>query len=435
MIRALFKKKVAKNAAWIIACKLIQAVLGLVISMLTARYLGPAYFGVVNYAQSLVTFITPVAQLGLTSTMVHELVNHPEQEGEIVGTAIAMSAFSSLLCIAGLMGYVRLSSPGEPETVLVCGLYSLVLLMQSLELIQYWFQEKLLSKYSAILTLCAYTVMSAYQTYLLVTRKPVAWFALSKTLEYGIIAAGLLLFYHRLSHGKLRWNARIARRMLAHSWHYMVSFLMVMTFAQADRIMIKRMMGNTAMGYYSAAVVCANMTDFVFLAIIDSLRPVILEDKLKSQRAYEKGMSLLYCIVIYLALLQSVVITLLAQPIVNILYGQAYAGAVRALRIIVWYTAFSYIGTARTVWILGERKEKTLLLINFCGAAANIGLNLLLIPRWGIEGAALASLVTQMFANWGIGYLLPEIRGNNRLIWKGLNPRLLLTLAVQNQQG
>ena len=434
MISTLFKKKAAKNAAWIIACKLIQAILGLMISMFTARYLGPEKFGVVNYAQSLVTFITPVAQLGLTSTMVHELVNHPEQEGEIVATAIGMSAFSSLLCMAGLMGYVRLSSPDEPETMLICGLYSLVLLMQSLELIQYWFQEKLLSKYSAILTLAAYSIMSAYQMYLLVTQKPVAWFALSKVLEYGIIAVGLLLFYRRLSDGKLRWNEQIARRMIAQSWHYMVSFLMVMTFAQADRIMIKRMIGNTAMGYYSAAVVCANMTDFVFLAIIESLRPVILEDKRMNQQAYEECMSLLYCIVIYLSLLQSVFITLLARPIVNILYGQEYTNAVQALKIIVWYTAFSYIGTARNVWILGERKEKTLLLINFCGAVTNVGLNLLLIPRWGIEGAAFASLVTQMFTNWGIGYLLPSIRENNRLIWKGLNPRLLKVVVQMSQR-
>ena len=432
MFGRLLKNRAVKNASWIIVCKAVQAVMGLIISMLSARHLGPDNYGLLNYAISLSLFVTPVAQLGYTSILVHDLIQEPEKEAEIMGSAILSSLVSSLMCMAGIALFVRVSSPNETLTLLVCVLYSLVLLMQCGELLQYWFQAKLLSKYSALITLAAYGAMSVYQVILLILKKGVAFFAAAKAFEYLIAAVGLLITFRRLSGKRLSFSWPRAKRLMRHGWFYMLSALTVMTFAQADRIMLKMMMGHLAMGYYSAAVVCANLTDFIFVAIIDSFRPVILEKRLISRRDYENGMSGLYGIVIYLALLQSIVIAVLARPIIYILYGSAYGNAVNALRIIIWYTAFSYIGMTRNVWILGEKKEKLLLVINLCGATVNVGLNALLIPRHGIEGVAFASLVTQMFTNWILGYILPPIRDNNRLIMRGLDPRIIIGFLKQN---
>ena len=426
MIKGLLKNRAAKNAAWIIACKAIQAALGLVISMLTARYLGPANYGLVDYAASIAAFATPVAQLGFTAALVKEILNHPRDEGRIMGTAIGTAAFSSLLCMAGIGLFTRITTPDEPVTRLVCFLYSLTLLAQSLELMEYWFQAKLISKYSAVATLAAYAAMSAYQLFLLAVGKPVVWFAVAKALEYALISAALLTIYCRRG-GRLRFSWRMAKGMLSRSWYYMVSQLLMLAYAQADRVMIKMMLGNSALGLYSAAIVCATeLSRFIFAAVINSLRPVILERKRHNRRAYEEGMSVAYGLLIYMALGQSLVICLLARPIVQIMYGAAYLGAVPALRLVVWYTAFAYVGEARSIWILAEGKEKYLLPMNLCGACANVALNGVLIPRMGIQGAALASLVTQAFTNVGMSYLLPPVRESCRYMARGLDPRTLL---------
>ena len=422
----LLKNKAASNAAWIIACKGVQAVLGLIISMLTARLLGPADYGVLNYASSLVFFVTPVAQLGLTATLVQEMVEDPSNEGTILGTAMLSSMVSGALCVLGISLFVRIANASEPITILVCGLYSISLIAQGIELVQYWFQAKLLSKYTAIVTLVAYVLMSAYQICILAAGKGVQWYAVSKTLEYALIAAALIVIYRRLCMQHLAFSFQCLKKMLGRSWYYMLSSLMVMTFAQADRIMIKMMIGDAAMGYYSAAVVCANATEFIFLAIADSMRPVILQAKLQDRGEYEKNVSALYSVIIYFSISQSIIIAILAQMVVYLLYGVAYMPCVGALRIIFWYTAFSYIGTARNIWILAEEKQKLLWGINLCGAVVNVLLNWLLIPVWGIEGAAFASLVTQMFTNVGIGFLMPAIRGNNVLLLRALNPKAML---------
>ena len=143
-------KSVINNAAWIIGCKIVQSLLGLVISMFTARYLGPSNFGLINYASSLAVFIMPVMQLGLSSTIVQEIINDPDNEGKIMGTSLIMTMVSAIMCIIGIIGFVSIVNAGETETIIVCSLYSVQLIFQSLEMITYWYQAKLLSKYTSI---------------------------------------------------------------------------------------------------------------------------------------------------------------------------------------------------------------------------------------------------------------------------------------------
>lgn len=428
--------RVIKNASWIILCRIIQAVIGLILTMFSARYLGPSGYGLISYAASIVAFVTPIMQLGLNSTLVQEIVAHPDQEGEILGTAIAMCFVSSVACIIGVITFVCVANPGETDTIIVCGLYSASLIFQSFEIIQCWFQAKLLSKYTAITTLVAYTAMSAYKIILLIVGKSIYWFALSQVLDYCIISVVFLLIYRKIGIEQLNISFRRGKQMLEKSKYYIASSLMVTVFAQTDRVMLKLMIDESAVGFYSAAVTCAGMTSFVFGAIIDSARPAILSVKNISQTKFEDRIKLLYFFVIYLALLQSVFISVLSKWIVLFLYGPAYESTINALRIIVWYTTFSYLGSVRNIWILAEGKQRFLWIINLSGALTNVGLNLLLIPVWGINGAAIASLVTQIFTNVIIGFILKPIRDNNYLMLKSIRLGMIVSAlkALINSQ-
>lgn len=208
--------------------------------------------------------------------------------------------------------------------------------------------------------------------------------------------------------------------------------MMVTIFAQTDKIMIKLMLNNEETGYYSAALTVAALSSFVFTAIVDSMRPTIFESKNQSETKFENRLTLLYSIVIYLSLAQCLVMTVLANLIIHILYGAQYMPAASALQIGVWYTTFSYLGMVRNIWILAENKQKYLWQINLSGALANVVLNYLLIPIIGINGAALASLITQFFTNVIVGYIIKPIRKNNAIMLRGLNPNILLALIKKN---
>ena len=423
---AVSNERVVKNAAWIIGVRIVQSILALVISMLTARYLGPSKYGLISYASSVVAFVVPIMQLGLPNILVQEIVNKPKQDGEILGTSIALSVVSSFACMFGVVAFANVVNAGETTTIIVCALYSLLLLAQAIEIVQYWFQAKLASKYVSITSLVAYAIVSAYKIFLLVTKKNIYWFAVSNALDYAIIGVVLLIIYRKLSGSQLRFSLSLAKSMLAKSRYYIVSNMMITIFAQTDRVMLKLMIDDAAAGYYSAAVNCASITSFVFLAIIDSMRPSIFESKKENNVIFEKNVSRLYCLIIYLSLAQSVLMTLFAPMIVNILYGADYQNTIGILQVLVWYTTFSYLGAVRNIWILAENKQKYLWIINLSGAATNVLLNVVLIPIFAGVGAAIASVITQVFTNIIMGYIIKPIKYNNTLMLYALNPKQLI---------
>ncbi len=416
-------KQVINNAKWIIVCKIVQSVLQLIIGMVSARYLGPSNYGLINYAASIVAFALPIMKLGMDAILVYELVESPEHEGEIMGTSLLLNVISGVMCIGGVSLFAYLANMGERETIIVCVLYSISILFAALEMIQYWFQYKLLSKYSSIIMLVAYLFVSAYKIYLLATAKSIYWFAVSHSVEYGTIGLLLIVFYRRNNGGALSFSLMRAKKMIAKSKHYILAALMIVVIQNTDHIMLTSIAGKAENGYYSAAVTSAGVAQFVFTAIIDSFRPMILSSKKDDGIEYEKNISRLYGIIIYLSIAQSLVFTVFAPIIVNVLYGNEYALTVPVLRILTWYRAFSFMGTIRNIWLLAEEKQKYLPVINLTGVVLNIVINAFLIPVWGACGAAFASLVTQIAMNFAFGFIFKPIQYNNTLMMRGINPK------------
>ena len=421
--------RVVNNAFWIIGCRIVQSLLSLIVSMMSARYLGPAGYGTIQYASSLVVFVTPIMQLGFTTIIVNEFISSPKEEGKILGTAMISCMASAALTMIGVISFSIVANPGESETVIVCALMSLNLLFSAMEMCQYWFQAKLLSKYTSVASLVSYVLISAYKIFLLATNKSVYWFAISYALDVMLIAVSLLVIYKKLGGQKLSFSFDLAKEMFAKSRVYILSGLMISIFTQTDRVMLDYMIDSTATGYYSAAAACASLASFVFGAIIDSGRPVILESHKKDKALFELNVKRLYSIVIYFSLAQCIVMTLVPELIIGITYGKDYYPAVSALRIIVWYTTFSYMGIVRNTWLLAESLQRYQWIIDLSGAVSNVVLNLLLIPLWGVNGAAAASLISQFIVNVGIGFIIKPVRHGNVLMLQSLDPRFLLDMA------
>ncbi len=427
-------KGVIKNAGWIIGCTIMRSLINFVIGLITARYLGPSNYGLISYAASVVAFALPIMQLGLKNTIVKEFVNSPEKEGQILGTALVFNIISSIFCIIGSVAFVMVINAGERETIMVCALYSISILFSATEMTQYWFQSKLKSKYPSIATLISYIVVALYKTYLLVTNKSVMWFALSNVIDYFLISVILMIMYKKIGNQSLSFNFKLGLDMISRSKYFILPGLMVIIFQHTDKVMLKLMMGETETGLYSAAITCISITSFVFAAVIDSARPVILEEKKKNEELYEKRIIQLYSIVTYMSLAQSIGMTLLAKPLVYILYGSDYSGTAGILAVAVWYITFGHYGSVRNIWMLAEEKQKYLTMINVAGAIVNVGLNFVLIGAWGPVGAALSSVVSQFFTNVVVGFFFKPIKRSNYLMLKGLNPAVVLALIKNTLQ-
>lgn len=406
----------------------MQSLLQFVVGILSARYLGPSDYGLINYASAVIAFFVPIMQLGLSSTLVQEYVNDPEKEGEIVGTQLAMSIISALSCIVGVFAFVNVAHHGDKTTILVCMLYSVTLVFQATEMLQYWFQAKLMSKYSSVAMLCAYTAMSLYRIVLLVTGKSVYWFAISHAVEFFVAGVFLVVAYRKHGTQRMSCSFKLAKKMFAKSKYYIAAALMVVLYNGIANVLLVQIHGETENGYFAAANTCVMAVHFVYMAVIDTARPMILESRKDSVESFEQNIARVYSFTTWTAILQGLVFTLFAGLIIRILYGEEYALAIPALQVLVWNRSFSYMGHVRNIWILGEERHNLLWIINLGGAIASLVLNLLLIPIWGACGAALASVVTQFFTNVIMGFILKPIRPNNQLLLRGMNPKFAMEL-------
>lgn len=414
-IQSLLKSKVTRNAGWIIAGRIYHMLLAFFVGLLTARYLGPSKLGLINYAATYTSFFASFCTLGINSVIVKNFVDYPDEEGETIGSAIILRTVSSILSVVMMVCITLVADKGETTTHIVVFLCGIGVIFQVMDTLDYWFQSKLASKYSAFATVISYTVVSAYKIWLLATGKSVEWFAISTSIDYMVVAIVLLIMYRKHNGPKFKCSIRKAKELFFSSYHFILAGLMISIYGSTDKFMLKQMLNEVEVGFYSTAVSICNIWVFLLTAIIDSLYPVILQS-FKDKNLFERKNKQLYAIVFYVSVSVSLLFSLLASPIVGILYGEAYAPAAAPLRIITWYTAFSYLGVARDAWIVSYNKQIDLKYLYAGAAITNVLLNALMIPLWGASGAALASLLTQISTILLFPALIKNLRPNVKLM-------------------
>lgn len=419
-IKNILKNREVKNAGWIIGGKIAQMAISFIVSILTARYLGPSNYGLIGYASAFVVFFSSLCTLGINSVIIKDFVDNPDEQGEAIGSAILLRAVSSFLSAVMVVGIVGIVDRNEPTTIIVTVLCSLGLVFQIFDTVNYWFQSQYKSKITSIATFLAYIIVSVYKILLLILGASVKWFALATSVDYIAVAVFLLLAYKKHGGQRFKFTKRKAKQLLSSSYHYILSGMMIAVYAQTDKFMLKQMLDETVVGYYSTAVTVCTMWCFVLQAVIDSIYPTILTLHGKDKIAFNRKNRQLYAITFYMSLAVSVLFMFFGTPVIKILYGEAYLPAVNVLKIVTWYTAFSYLGVARNAWIVAEGKQKYLKYIYTVAALLNVIINFALIPVMGAEGAALASFITQVLTSIVLPLFIKELRPNAKLMLEAI---------------
>ena len=407
------KNKEVKNAGWIIAGRVIQMVLSFLVSIFTARYLGPSNYGIINYAGAYVAFFTSLCTLGINSVIIKDFVDNPDEQGKAIGTTIVLRVLSSMM----IVGIVSIVDRGEPITIIVSALCSIALVFHVFDTINYWFQSKYQSKVTAIAGLIAYIATSVYKIILLILQKSVLWFAFASSVDYIVVAICLMQAYRMHDGPKFQFSWEKGKYLLGKSYHYILSGMMVAIYGQTDKLMLKQMLGETSVGFYSLASTVNMMWCFVLQAIIDSIYPTIMSlHKSGNREAFERKNRQLYAIVIYVSIFVAIMFMLFGKFAVVLIYGVEYEPSGNLLKIIAWYTIFSYLGVARDAWIVCTNNQKYLKYIYISAAVANVILNLIFIPIWGAIGAAVASLLTQILTGMVLPCFIKQMRPNVKLM-------------------
>lgn len=397
IVNKLAHSKIAKNSAWMVTETIIQMIVSLVINKVVSKYLGVSNYGIINYGISFLNFFNAICTLGLGTIAIKYLVNEKEKQGEIIGTCIGMRLISSFISVLIISSLVFILKKGNSIIITVSIIQSFSLLTDTFNTINWWNQYKLQSKLSAMATFIAYVITALFKVILVCTKKSVVWFAFSNIIQSTIIAIVLYIIYKKQKCPKFSFSMKRGKVLLKESYHFIISGLMVAIYAQTDKIMIGSMIDDmSAVGLYSVSVTIMQLWAFLPTAIINSFKPALLEIRNNSYERYMVKLKQLYSIIIWLSLAYTAFVFLFGKYIVLILYNKDYLDCLTSLRLVIFGVLFSFIGVIREFWLVCEGKQKYAKYFALFGALGNVILNLLLIPRYGITGAAIATLSTQI---------------------------------------
>ena len=209
---------------------------------------------------------------------------------------------------------------------------------------------------------------------------------------------------------RLYISAERAKSLLTDSWPLIIGAIAIMMYMKIDQIMLGQMMGDDAVGIYSAAVRISEVWYFIPMAITASVFPAILEAKKINEEKYYGRLQKLFDLMVLISVSVAVLMTFLSTPIITLLYGDAYVASGPVLSIHIWASIFVFLGVAASRWFLAENKQTLSLQRSVLGAVLNILLNLILIPHHGLIGAAVATIISHCFAVFFLDFMQVETR-------------------------
>ncbi|MBB5187726.1 O-antigen/teichoic acid export membrane protein [Zhongshania antarctica] len=415
------------NTLWMLAEYSLKIVSGIFVSIYVARYLGPSDFGQLSYALAIVSIFMAISRLGMESILVRDMSSFPEMRKEYQGTAFALMLCASMVSIATLAGFVIGFENDEGQKWLV-GVIAIGMIFQPLMVVDYGFQANVAAKFSSIAKTLSLAISSAVKVYLVLSDAGLKGLAIAYAFDQFLVAS-LLLAMHlikRQSGFFFKMKVKLIAPLLKSAFPLTLSAVASILYTRVDQLMIKHMLDSGALGVYSSAVKIYEGWVIIPYVISISLLPEIVGLKLRSEQEYRNKMTKLFSVMFWVGVLVALFSTMYGDLIIRLTFGSQYTGASSSLAIIMWAAAFTGIGSVSARYLTVEGLEKNIAIRTVVALLVNISLNLLLIPKYGIDGAAAATLITVIVANYFMNYVGSEVRGlskicNDAIIFKFKN--------------
>ncbi len=414
-------EKYFKNTGWLLFGK----VLSLVVGFLIARYLGPATFGELSFADAFAAIFAAIGTLGLDSFIIREIIRHPEKRDEILGTSLAMRLAANLIIIpVSLITYLIFhyfsGNPGGNSLAILVSICASAYLFKSFNIIDSYFQSQVNSKYVVWVQNFCLLFSAVIKIALVYWGAPVIYFAWALVFDSALLAVGLIWMYQRQQMQLQRWtfNWERGKSLLQQSWPLILTAVMISIYMKIDQVMLKSL-GSKEVGIYSAAARISESWYFIPVAIVTSVFPAIIHARKTDMERYYKRLQNLYDLLVGISVPVAILISFSANILIHLLYGEQYAGAGDMLSIHIWSGIFVFLGSASSQYLLAEGYTMISFTRTAVGALVNVLLNLWLIPLYGGWGASVATLIAYGISTFFVLFI-PQTRQQGILMLKSL---------------
>lgn len=421
-----------ENTSWLMSEKIIRIVAALIIGVWVTRYLGPTNFGILTYAQSFVGLFAAFSTLGLNTLLVRELVHEPKDKYILLGTSFILQTIGSTVLLGFLFIAIKIND-NDSLTNKIIIILGLLTFLNSFNVIGSYFQSVVKNKMPVILGVLGLIISSVIKVVLIFIEAPLLNFVYVLAFDTIFLTIGTIYIYsiNKQTISKWRFSLTKSKSLLSDSWPLILNVIFVSIYMKIDQVMIKEFMDETSAGYYGAAVTLSQAWYFVPVIISSSLFPAIVNAKKIDEKLYYDRLQNLYNLMVIIGISIAIPITFMSDWIVELLYGKDFYPTAKVLTIHIWAGVFVFLGVSVSKWILTENLQRIGSLNLFIGMLSNVILNVILIPRFGISGAAMATLISQSISVFFAPMLFKKTRKSSFMMINALSFSSVLRKAFK----
>lgn len=421
MIKKIMNNKIIKNMGWLVVDKFLILFLQFIVGVKVANYYGREIYGEYSYAMAIVAF----------SPIILEIMNprvikgfYDENFNKIVSV---VTTFRNILAI-GIFILTIITYPLFKENIsfyfmLVLLTFDNVLLTTTMG-IENYFEYKLLSKNMVISNNIVKVISYILQYMGIVLGFSILIIPIIRV--FGSFLRSLILkrFYYKNFKEKVKFlfDKNIAEKIIKDSYYLWISFMAFIVYTQIDKIMIGRMLGIDDVGTYSIAIQLSGVLAILIPPFQNSIYPKMMELYRKDYESYKALYLKVNTIFTQVYLFISILSIIVIKYLFSYVYNKEYTPAILCYGILTISVFFKANGALQTGHMTLKKITKKSFYKTVFGVILNVALNLILIPKYGIYGSAIATSVTQVFTIFIIDYFIKEYREQFFIQLKSFNP-------------
>ncbi|WP_330704579.1 flippase [Novosphingobium resinovorum] len=417
-------KSYLSNSAWLMADNLFTNAVTFIVFVGVARYYGADQYGAYAYVFAIAQLFAVLGQMGLDGLLIRDLVDNPDDHPRVLGTGGGLR-FAGY-CIGGLgcliYGLV-MPQHDSTERWLFFSAFLFILFTPAPMLLDNWFRSRVEARYSTIARMAGTLIGGLARGIVILLGGSIIIMGYVQAASVLIIVAvSLPLFLRRGGPAPHRWvfDPKKARAMLSESWMIFLGSAMALIYLKIDQVMLRWWEGPAEVGIYAVAARLSEVFYFIPAALVTSFFPRLIQLHKQEREVFNARFESLLALLALLAYAIMIGIFLFGPLLIKFAFGQQFEAAGPVLMVHMCSMPFIFMRYAFSRWMVVERFNVFSVISQGCGAIANVLLNIVLIPRYGMMGSAVATLISYAAASYFILLVSPRTRPIFFLMTKAL---------------
>lgn len=412
-------KKIIKNSAAIIIGSGVDALVALFISVLLAKHYGQSDFGKFSFLGIFYFFLGTVDGLWLKPLLVRGIIQNPGQASIWLGNGILIRVLVAIMALIFLL--VAVAWVGiSPDMYFLAVLAAANILLSPLV-----FSADVVFCAKLRMDLAAKIKIGANLFYLVLVLLVVR---INAGLLFVFLAALATTVFSCWQSGFSSWkmirpvfiiDPGVWKNVILRGWPLGLSAFFIFIYHRIDQAMLLRMCGTESVGLYAVSVRLVEWLQIIPAAVISTLLPAMTALATSNQGHFQRVYDICFKYLMIIIVPTAVIGGWYSQEIITGIYGQGYSSSSTSMAILLFAEVFVYLGIVNNVILVAANKQKWDPVFTGCAVVVNLVLNMTLIPKYGINGAAIASLCS--YATGPVaGLLIRETKEYSQSMCKNL---------------